>query len=377
MSLDSHRIAQVLCRPGSRVLDVGCGPGVVAQRFVDIGCDVVGLDIAPESVTAMAERGLVAHLVDLDNGDLGEALGSDSFDVIVCLDVLEHTKAPSDVLGRLLEFLRPGGDVIISLPNVTHGDVRLTLLSGRFEYRNEGLLDATHLRFFDRESVEQLVSKAGLVMHEFHPVVFGVGETELGIELSDVAPDVLADIEGDPDSTIYQWVFRASPSGVEPVALPFVPLLEELAEVRAAQLGAEDYVRVLEEQLEARVDAEAAHKDYVAQLEREITDRDAYLRDIESRFVENEEVARREMTRLEERAVAADEDVTFVRRELDATKDVVQLISDENDHANAEVARMQAEVAVVSAELHAVKSRRLYRILDLLSRSRVVRFFAR
>jgi SAM-dependent methyltransferase len=85
-----------------------------------------------------------------------------AFDVIVYGDVLEHLVDPLDVLVELNEYLAPGGRVVISMPNVAHLWIRLSLLFGRFQYADRGLLDRTHLRFFTERSVRELVADAGL-----------------------------------------------------------------------------------------------------------------------------------------------------------------------------------------------------------------------
>ena len=381
MRLDSHHIAQVLCRPGATVLDVGCGPGVVAQRFIDLGCTVVGLDLDPSAVAAMEARGATAHVVDLDNDDLGHVLDGAKFDVVVCLDVLEHTKDPGTVLASLLERLDASGDVIISLPNVTHGDVRVSLLGGEFTYREEGLLDATHLRFFDRRSVDELLTAAGLEIAELHPVVMPLGGTELGVDLDAVPADVLEQIRGDDDSTIYQWVFRARRAGAERRPVPFAPLLDELAAVTAVKDSAEGYVDHLTTELASHEVAKGVSDRHV---EQELSARDGYIKDLEAKISGVEDEARGEMDRLGTLVAKAEEDLGFVSMELDASKDVAEFIADENTHlqgqldaANTEIARLQSEVAKMGAEIQAITTRRGYRIVNKFGRMPLLRRLAR
>ena len=103
----------------------------------------------------------VAHIVDLneDIPDVGEP------DLILCLDVLEHLIAPERVLALLVGILAPGGTIIVSLPNVAHLSVSLPLvLHGEFRYRDAGILDRTHLRFFVKRSALELLNRAGLVV---------------------------------------------------------------------------------------------------------------------------------------------------------------------------------------------------------------------
>ena len=105
--------------------------------------------------------------------------------------------------------LRPGGFVVMSLPNIAHADVKLQLLAGQFRYRDTGLLDRTHLHFFTLDSIKEMVRDAGLLMVDLRRVVAPVFHTEQAPEASEVAPELLAAATADPESNTYQFVVRA------------------------------------------------------------------------------------------------------------------------------------------------------------------------
>ena len=85
-----------------------------------------------------------------------------SIDLILCLDVLEHLINPWETIRRLDNFLRPGGKLIISVPNIRNYHVLFDLaFRGRFTYSESGILDRTHLRFFTRSTAIQLAEFAG------------------------------------------------------------------------------------------------------------------------------------------------------------------------------------------------------------------------
>jgi hypothetical protein len=88
------------------------------------------------------------------------------YEAIVYGDVLEHLSDPLGVLLKLDQALTPGGVVVISVPNVAHVWVRLSLLVGRFDYVSRGILDRSHLRFFTRRTLLDLVGAAGLEVTE-------------------------------------------------------------------------------------------------------------------------------------------------------------------------------------------------------------------
>lgn len=145
---------------GVRVLDIGCGTGsVTALANRGKGNTVVGIEPDPERCAMARARGIDAHNQLLDR-DFFTRHGL--FDVISFADVLEHLPAPADVMDLALEGLRPGGLVIVSVPNVAHWSVRLKLLFGRFDYEDVGICDSTHLRWFTASTIRSFLEGCGL-----------------------------------------------------------------------------------------------------------------------------------------------------------------------------------------------------------------------
>jgi 2-polyprenyl-3-methyl-5-hydroxy-6-metoxy-1,4-benzoquinol methylase len=83
------------------------------------------------------------------------------FDCIICADVLEHTRDPWIVLKRLMRILQDEGVIIVSLPNLRHLSCILKIITDRFEYEREGILDKTHLRFFTLHTMRKLFDETG------------------------------------------------------------------------------------------------------------------------------------------------------------------------------------------------------------------------
>jgi 2-polyprenyl-3-methyl-5-hydroxy-6-metoxy-1,4-benzoquinol methylase len=149
---------------GRALLDVGAADGLLSRRFTDLGWRVTGVErdpVAAQAGTRWCERMVVANL-DREVPSL-ESL----YDVIVFGDVLEHLADPLRVLTDFTRFLAPDGRVVVSVPNVAHFVIRLSLLAGRFDYIDRGILDHTHLRFFTERSVRALISDAGLEIVRF------------------------------------------------------------------------------------------------------------------------------------------------------------------------------------------------------------------
>lgn len=152
---------------GLDVLDVGCGSGVHGAELERVHSHrVVGVDLSVASIQKAKSRLAEAYVADVTQPEFYPFFGVHKFDVIVFSDILEHLYDPSDVLTRHFALLAPGGRVLISLPNVAIWNVRLSLLSGRFEYQDTGTLDRTHIRFFTRRTFRNFAREAGLAIQE-------------------------------------------------------------------------------------------------------------------------------------------------------------------------------------------------------------------
>ena len=148
---------------GRKALDVGAADGFLAERLTAQGWTVTALERDPELAARARGRCKEVVVADLESAP---PLRHGPFDAIVYGDVLEHLSDPGAVLRALDQTLAPGGTVIVSVPNVAHLWVRLSLLAGRFDYADRGILDRTHLRFFTRRTLRELLRAAGLTVVE-------------------------------------------------------------------------------------------------------------------------------------------------------------------------------------------------------------------
>ena len=162
----SHRVVLSMIdgRPPGRVLDLGCGSGLVAAELRKKGHYVVGVDAAPEPATAGRVDKLVA--ADLDAGLPAEAASEGPFDIVVAADVLEHLRAPDTLLREVHSVCTPDTILVASIPNIAHWYPRLRIGLGRFDYDHRGILDATHMRFFTWRSFKALAYRAGWLAEE-------------------------------------------------------------------------------------------------------------------------------------------------------------------------------------------------------------------
>ncbi len=143
------------------VLDVGCALGGYGKRLKMSRPDIflTGVEMNPfmaEHARADYDQ-VVVGLVE--NVDL-----SDDFDWINCGDVLEHCLDPWKMLHRLHGLLKPGGGLVVSVPNAAHWTIVKDLMSGVFQYIPVGLQCITHLRWFTESSLRACVEQAGFLV---------------------------------------------------------------------------------------------------------------------------------------------------------------------------------------------------------------------
>jgi SAM-dependent methyltransferase len=148
-------------RPG-RVLDVGCGRGTLAEAVRRLGWEVWGIEARADACATA--RGRVDRLIEADLTDfaaVADEVGPAEFDAVVFSDVLEHLVNPPEVLRHYLTYLRPGGELLISVPNFVVWANRLRLLLGVVAEEDTGVMDRTHLHIFSFRTARRLVESVG------------------------------------------------------------------------------------------------------------------------------------------------------------------------------------------------------------------------
>ncbi len=177
----SHAVARRWAGQSRRILDIGCADGLLARALADAGNEVVGVDRLERPAAADALSAYIRADLDGDLAALEDALEPRSFDVVLLMDVLEHLREPERLLALCRRLMRPGGAVLVSVPNVANLTVRLSLLAGRWTYTEHGILDRTHLRHFTRRTARELLLRQGfaVVRETATPVPF---EVPLGLD---------------------------------------------------------------------------------------------------------------------------------------------------------------------------------------------------
>lgn len=157
----SHSQILTVCGVGDgrHLLDVGCARGHLSTALMKQGWNVTGIEFDPDDAQAAQDAGVS---IILGSAEAVLSTMTDTFDVIVFADVLEHFVEPLEVLTLAKSRLKPDGRIVISIPNVAHLTVRLQLLLGSFNYTDRGILDRTHLHFYTKRTLREMISGAGL-----------------------------------------------------------------------------------------------------------------------------------------------------------------------------------------------------------------------
>ncbi|WP_407341740.1 class I SAM-dependent methyltransferase [Pengzhenrongella phosphoraccumulans] len=205
----SHALMLRLVGPDRRVLDVGCATGYLGEALMARGCRVSGVELDPEAALRAKEVLDEVLVADLETANLVDHFGAGSFDVVVFGDVLEHVRDPERLLRSAVGLLAEKGSIVISIPNVAHAALRLALLQGQWVYSDRGLLDRTHVQFFTRATLLDLVRNAGLVAVDVRSTTAGTFATEIAIDATNLPDGVVEWVEDQPDAAVYQFVLRA------------------------------------------------------------------------------------------------------------------------------------------------------------------------
>lgn len=166
---------------GKKVLELGCATGRVSRLLNKVNsCVVTGVEysaIAAEQARAYCQN---LYIGDLESHEFCSTIQGE-YDVILAGDILEHLRNPEIALASLKKNLTIGGYWVISTPNVAHWSMRRNLLLGRFDYTQTGMMDRTHVTWFTRKSLREMMEHCGYKIIEDRGVYTLPMQSVLGI----------------------------------------------------------------------------------------------------------------------------------------------------------------------------------------------------
>jgi SAM-dependent methyltransferase len=299
---------------------------------------VSGIDFDAEAADRARPDLEEVVVADLDGTRLSDHFPKDHFDVIVFADVLEHQMDPVATLADAVALLRPEGRVVVSIPNVTHGSVRLALLQGRWRYTDTGLLARTHIRFFDRAGFVQMFADAGYHVEDLRATVADPLRSEVEADGVTLPSSVVEWVRDQEDAFVYQFVASARPGVVDDPAPELVPAAD-VGDLRLDDFHAH----------KARAEAEAA---------RNLAHTLMTLRDNAVGLEAAAASARQRQVRAEQRANRAEAKVVRLEKRVKGANRRTRKAEVAADRARRQLRQSRRQS---TAELEAIRSSRTWR----------------
>lgn len=152
------------------ILEIGCacGPTLLKARDLFPKARLYGVELAPGPAR------IASHFAEVSAYDIEELSRPDwqeTFDCIICGDVIEHLLRPKKALENIYHYLKPGGRLLLGLPNIMHISIFECLLNGRFPYADSGILDRTHTKFFTKTEIMTLLEETQFHIEDFNSLV--------------------------------------------------------------------------------------------------------------------------------------------------------------------------------------------------------------
>jgi len=143
-----------------KILDIGCSSGYLGQYIKQkFNCSVDGIDNNKDDLKIANKYLDKVYCLDIEHDNL--SVIKSKYDILIFADILEHTINPQSILQKFKSKLTKNGIIIISVPNIIHQSIILNLLNRHWQYTDTGILDKTHLRFFDKTSITKLIKESG------------------------------------------------------------------------------------------------------------------------------------------------------------------------------------------------------------------------
>ena len=189
------------------VLDIGAGNGMLGRVLQRSGKRVTIDAIEPSEFAVKLAEPFYRKVYQGYAQDHALVIQSGHYDYVVLADVIEHISDPATFLQDILQYLPESTKLIISIPNIAFGGVRLTLLNGVFDYVDSGLLERTHLRFFTLSTALQLFERLHVYPERILSLERSFYRMEFSRKLLSAMPFTLINLARKSDARAYQYLF--------------------------------------------------------------------------------------------------------------------------------------------------------------------------
>ena len=200
----------------SKVLDIGCSSGNFGKVLIDKkACIVDGVELDKSDFKKAQKNLRKVYNLNIETDSI--AAIKDTYDVIYFGDVIEHLVDPVTALQKVKKLLNKNGKIVFSIPNMAHSTIRILMLKGDFEYTETGLLDKTHLHFYNLKEVQRVFAEAGydvtdldFVKKDYPDALIKKQLAEHGLKLA--PKSTFLESLHQPDAAAFQFVGSAKPS---------------------------------------------------------------------------------------------------------------------------------------------------------------------
>lgn len=191
----------------SEVLEFGPASGVMTRVMrEDMGCKVSIVELDEEAFNLAMQYAVDGICTNIESFEWIDKFEEKKFDYIIFVDVLEHLHNAEQVLREAKLLLKPGGSVLISVPNIAHNSIIIQLMNNQFIYQNTGLLDYTHVHHFTFSELERMCIAVGLGFVYIDATYISVGKNEFDISYQDVDPVIADFLRKRPFGEVYQHI---------------------------------------------------------------------------------------------------------------------------------------------------------------------------
>lgn len=191
---------------GSKVLDIGAGNGLLALVLLKNHSKIIVDGIEPNPYASSLAKKNYRNFYCGFAQNFKEIILQEDYDFIVMADVLEHIDDPLSFLLDLCSDLSKKTKIILSVPNVAFGAVRISLLNGEFNYVDSGILEKTHLRFFTLKTIEMMISNLNMNIEKLYFLQRNIFNGELDLEKFGFNLCYLSNIFKDELASTYQFL---------------------------------------------------------------------------------------------------------------------------------------------------------------------------
>ena len=209
-------VLEMLPSDAKKIIEIGCGSGALAREFkiINPNCNYIGIDIVQDYVNMAARYCDSTVVADIEKQDENFFEKYKDRDCWIFADSLEHLVDPWLVLDRVRQVIPDYGTIVACIPNAQNWSIVGNLAIGNFRYKDSGLLDKTHLRWFTRKTMIELFEGAGFEVESVTARIIGDPDNiPLLPIIREIAKLVGADADiASKDSIPFQYVLRVKPA---------------------------------------------------------------------------------------------------------------------------------------------------------------------